>query len=232
MRNIFKLLKYNFGIYDSGISKMGYVIALVFLVFFSLGGRINIPYVPEIMSGLSIAFVASFLGINFIVAIIKFSLQVSKDEGNLVFMFPVKSWEFMVAKFLEFTIMQAVIVLVVLITSLLSLSSISGMIVLTSVATAFGTVVAYIAITSYIVIFASYINNTFLCVLAVIFGGGIIESIVEFINWGITRILPYVYLRIGTFIEIDIIDTLLNGVWIILLVVIGIKHLNKKLDIM
>lgn len=232
MRNIFKLLKYNFGIYDSGISKMGYVIALVLLVFLGLGGRINIPYVPELMSGLSIAFVASFLGINFIVAIIKFSLQVSKDEGNLVFMFPVKSWEFMVAKFLEFTIMQAVIVLAVLITSLLSLSSISGMIVLTSVATAFGTVVAYIAITSYIVIFASYINNTFLCVLAVIFGGGIIESIVEFINWGITRILPYVYLRIGTFIEIDIIDTLLNAVWIILLVVIGIKHLNKKLDIM
>lgn len=96
---------------------------------------------------------------------------------------------------------------------------------------AFGTIAAYIIITSFIVIFSTYIYNIGLCILSVIVGGGIIQGFVAGINKFITNLFPYVYLKIGSFIEIDLISMLLGILWVGILVTMAVNHLDKKLDI-
>ena len=81
------------------------------------------------------------------------------------------------------------------------------------------------------VIFSSYIKNTALYILAVVIGGSIIQGIVEGIIKTITNFLPYIYMKIGTFIEIDLVHSLLSLSWIIFIVYLAIYHLDKKLDI-
>ena len=231
MNNVLNILKYNFGKYNSGISKILYIIAFIFLSLLAFGTFIKTPFIGEIVSVINIAVISTFLAVNLIVSIIKFSLQISKDQGKLLFTLPVNSWEYIIAKYIEFAILQGSIVLVVYIISIFSGNSIANIINLVSASTAFGTLIAYIIITSFITIFSSYIHNTALCVLAVIFLGGIIQSTVEIIKWIITGFLPYVYLRIGSFVEINLLSGTLSCLWIATLILIAIRHLDKKLDI-
>ncbi|WP_411168956.1 hypothetical protein ACH36K_17975 [Clostridium sp. MB05] len=231
MNNVLNILKYNFGKYNSGISKILYIIAFIILCLLSFGTFIKIPFIGEIVSAINIAVISTFLAVNLIVSIIKFSLQISKEQGKLLFTLPVNSWEYIIAKYIEFAILQGSIVLVVYIISIFSRNSMANIINLVSASTAFGTLIAYIIITSFITIFSSYIHNTALCVLAVIFLGGIIQSTVEIIKWIITGLLPYVYLRIGSFIEIDLISTMLGAVWLVVIALLSVNHLDKKLDI-
>ena len=121
--------------------------------------------------------------------------------------------------------------MIVYLFSLISVNSVSSLVRLVSISTAFGTIVGYIFIASFTVIFSSYFNNAVLVILAVILGGGFIQSIVEGIIWAVTRVFPYVYMRVGTFIEVDIINTLLSLAWTVALVYMAIYHLDKKLDI-
>lgn len=231
MNNIFNILKYNFGKYNSGIGKILYIIAFIILCVSTLGIFTKVPFIGELMSIMNIAFISTFLVINFIASIIKFSSQISKDNGKLIFTLPIKAWEFMIAKYIEFIILQGSIALVAYIVSSFSGNTMAEVVKITSVAVAFGTTVSYIVITSFIVIFSSYIYNLGLCILAVIVGGGIVQSFVSGINWFITNLFPYVYLKIGSFIEIDLISTLLGALWLVILVMTAINHLDKKLDI-
>lgn len=231
MKNIFNILKYNFGKYNSGINKILYIILLVILIFSTCGTFIRVPFVAEVISVMNIAFVSLFLVVNFIVSLIKFSSQISKDKGKLIFTLPIKSWEFIIAKYIEFIILQGIIALIVYVITSFTRNSMAGALRVTALATAYGTTIAYIIITSFIVIFSSYIKNLGLCILAVIIGGGIIQGFVSKINWLITKLFPYVYIEIGSFIEIDIISSLLWILWMVILVITSINHLDKKLDI-
>ncbi|WP_291648685.1 hypothetical protein [Clostridium sp.] len=231
MNNVLNILKYNFGKYNSGISKILYVIAFVILCILTLGIFIKIPFVGELMSIMNIVFISTFLGINFITSIIKFISQISKDNGKLIFTLPIKAWEFMIAKYLEFIILQGSIAVMAYIISSLSNNTMAEVVKMASFGVAFGTTAAYIVITSFIVIFSSYIYNVGLCVLAVIVGGGIIQGFVSEINRFITNLFPYIYLKIGSFIEIDLISTLLGILWVGILVTMAVNHLDKKLDI-
>lgn len=231
MKNIFNILKYNFGKYNSGINKILYIIALVILIFSTCGTFIRIPFVAEFISVINIAFVSLFLVVNFIVSLIKFSSQISKDKGKLIFTLPIKSWEFIIAKYMEFIILQGIIALIVYVITSFTGNSMADAVKVTALATAYGTTIAYIIITSFIVIFSSYIKNVGLCILTVIIGGGIIQGFVSKINWLITKLFPYVYIEIGSFIEIDIISSLLWILWMVILVITSINHLDKKLDI-
>ena len=67
--------------------------------------------------------------------------------------------------------------------------------------------------------------------LAVIFGGGIIQVFIESTIDGIVSFFPYVYIKFGTFISIDIIESIINLIWLAFLVWLSIYHLDKKLDI-
>lgn len=231
MKNILNILKYNFGKYNSGISKILYMSAFIILCMLTLGIFIKVPFIGELMSVMSIAFISTFLAINFIISIIKFISQISKDNGKLIFTLPIKAWEFMIAKYIEFIILQGSIALVAYIVSSLSGNAMAEVVKMAVFGVAFGTTAAYIVITSFIVIFSSYIYNVGLCILAVIVGGGIIQSFVSGINRFITNLFPYVYLKLGSFIEIDLISMLLGILWVGILVTIAINHLDKKLDI-
>lgn len=95
----------------------------------------------------------------------------------------------------------------------------------------FGTTVAYIFIISLIIVFSSYINNKALSMTAALIGGSIIQGIVGGAIKIVTNLMPYIYIRIGTSIEIDVIYTILSLLWIIFIVWVAIYYLDKKLDI-
>lgn len=105
MKNVLNILKYNFGKYNSGISKILYIISFIILCILTLGIFIKVPFIGELMSIMNIAFISTFLGINFVTSVIKFISQISKDNGKLIFTLPIKSWEFMIAKYIEFIIL-------------------------------------------------------------------------------------------------------------------------------
>lgn len=231
MKNIINIIKYNFAKYNMGVGKVFYIIGLILILLVNISTFTRIPYVSEILSLINVGFVATFLVVNFITSIVIFYKQVSREEGRLIFTFPIKAWEFIIAKFTEFIIIQGGFALIVYLFSLISVNSVSSLVRLVSISTAFGTIVGYIFIASFTVIFSSYFNNAVLVILAVILGGGFIQSIVEGIIWAVTRVFPYVYMRVGTFIEVDIINTLLSLAWTVALVYMAIYHLDKKLDI-
>lgn len=231
MKNIINLLKYNFGRYHTGTSKILYIIgfSVLFINTFSILTRI--PIISEIIALSNIALICTFLGLNFIGSIIRFVRQISKEKGKLLFTFPFKSYEFVIAKILEFTIIQGGIVLVGYIMSILSVDSISDLIKISSFSVAYGTIISYIITISLITIVLSYIKNVALSMVVVVIGGSILTGIFDKIIYSITNIFPYLYIKIGNFMEIDIIYFLLTLGSISFLVYLAIYHLEKKLDI-
>lgn len=231
MRNIINLLKYNFGKYHTGTSKILYIIGFSFLIINTFSILIAIPGLREVLALFNIGVISTFLSINLILAIVRFVRQISKEKGKLLFTLPVKSNEFLISKILEFIIVQGVIVIVAYIMALILPSSVASLIRKVSISVAYGTTVSYIIIISFITIAISYIKNTALGVITVLIGGSIITGIADKIINLITNLFPYLYINIGGFIEIDIIYFLLSLASITLLVYLAIYHLEKKLDI-
>ncbi|MGN0027141.1 MAG: hypothetical protein ACI33I_09100 [Clostridium sp.] len=231
MKNIINLLKYNFGKYHMSKSKIFYIIGLIILCFNCIAMFIRVPILGEVISFLNIGFVVTFLSINFIWSIFRFQTQISKEKGKLLFTLPIKSHEFIIAKIIKFILIQGIIVFITMIMTLISGNSLRELVNLSSTAVMYGTIIAYIIIISFMVIFSSYIKNTALYILAVVIGGSVIQGIVEGIIETITKFLPYIYMQIGTFIEIDLIHCLLSLSWIIFIVYLAIYHLDKILDI-
>ncbi|MDU5107710.1 hypothetical protein [Clostridium sp.] len=212
-------------------SKIFYIVGLVILCFNFIGMFARIPILGEMISLLNIGFVVTFLSINFIWSLVRFQTQISKEKGKLLFTLPIKSHEFIIAKIIEFILIQGIIVFITMLMTLISGNSLRDLVNLSSIAVMYGTIIAYIIIISFMVIFLSYIKNTALYILAVVIGGSIIQGIVEGIIKTITNFLPYIYMKIGTFIEIDLVHSLLSLSWIIFIVYLAIYHLDKKLDI-
>ena len=231
MRNIINILKYDFGKYHTSKSVIFYVIGIIVVLFNSMGLFIKLPIAAQIISVLNVSFIVTFMVITFIWSIIRFKSQISKEKGRLIFTFPIKSHEFMIAKIIEFIIIQVIIVFLANIVSLISRNDFMNLISKTSMAVMLGTTVAYITIICFITIFLSYIKNTGLCVLAVIFGGGIIQTIIESVIDGIVSVFPYIYIKFGNLPAIDIIYSVINLTWLAFLVWLTIYHLDKKLDI-
>ncbi len=231
LKNIINLLKYNFGKYHMSKSKIFYIIGLIILCFNFIGMFTRVPFLSEIVSLLNVGFVVTFLSINFVWQIVRFQTQISKEKGKLLFTFPIKSHEFMLAKIIEFIIIQGIVVLITNLAALALGNNLMGLINLSSTAVMYGTVIAYIMIISFMVICSSYIKNTALSIITVIIGGGIIQGIIEWIIKIVTNLFPYIYLRIGSRIEIDLLYSLLSFAWIIFIVYLAIYHLDKKLDI-
>ena len=212
-------------------SKVFYIVGLVILCFNFIGMFARIPILGEMISLLNIGFVVTFLSINFIWSLVRFQTQISKEKGKLLFTLPIKSHEFIIAKIIEFILIQGIIVFITMLMTLISGNSLRDLVNLSSIAVMYGTIIAYIIIISFMVIFSSYIKNTALYILSVVIGGSIIQGIVEGIIKTITNFLPYIYMKIGTFIEIDLVHSLLSLSWIIFIVYLAIYHLDKELDI-
>lgn len=231
MRNIINLLKYNFGKYHTGTTKILYIIGLSILLINTFSVVTRIPVISEIIALTNIGLISLFLGLNFIGAVIRFVRQITKEKGKLLFTFPIKSYEFLAAKILEFIIVQGVIVVLAYIMSLISSSSVSNLIIKATFSMAYGSIVSFIIIISFITISLSYIKNVALSIIAALIGGSIISGIVDKIIYSIANLFPYLYIKIGSFIEIDIIYFLLSLGSISFLIYLAIYHLEKKLDI-
>lgn len=174
-------------------SKVFYIVGLVILCFNFIGMFARIPILGEMISLLNIGFVVTFLSINFIWSLVRFQTQISKEKGKLLFTLPIKSHEFIIAKIIEFILIQGIIVFITMLMTLISGNSLRDLVNLSSIAVMYGTIIAYIIIISFMVIFSSYIKNTALYILSVVIGGSIIQGIVEGIIKTITNFLPYIY---------------------------------------
>lgn len=223
MKNIINIMKYSF----KGL-RIFYFIELIILIIGVAGGRI----LEQITGGWdSIALLSTVFTANFIVGIIIFSTQISKDHGRLLFLAPIKGMEFIIGNFLQLVIVNLGVLIISILTLLINTGSINSDIVLMNVIVAGSLMLAYLIITSLIAIFGSYINNTFLVVMAVIFGSMIGDVIYELITSFILSVMPYVYMTIDNIIEIDLISVLFAVLTIVSLQVIAGKHIDKKLDI-
>ena len=144
MRNIINLLKYNIGKYNVGGNKSFYIIGIFILFINTIGTFVKTPILSGITFALSTTFTIIFLVVNFIVAISSFVKQISKENGKLLFTFPIKPYEFIIAKILEFSIIQVIIVLITYIATIFSGNSLVNLIKLPSVVVMFVTIVSYI----------------------------------------------------------------------------------------
>lgn len=223
MKNVLNLMKYGF----KGL-RIFYFVELIVMVIGVASSRVIADFTGgwDIIALVSVVFTTNFIG-----AIILFSTQLSKENGRLLFLTPIKGSEFIIANLLQLIVVDLVVLFITLISNVINTGSINIDILLIAAVIAYGLLLAYLIITPLIAIIASYIKNTFTVVMTVIFTAMIGNLIYEIITWIISGVLPYVYMTIGNRIEINILEVILSTVILIALQVIAGKHIDKKLDI-
>lgn len=233
MRNIVNIIKYN--IRESAILysiEVGLLLLVCIIAKFSnIGNFINIGNgfsgIPTSSFIISVLFIiptaVCIMSINFVIAIINFSKQISKDRGRLIFMTPVKGGEFMVAKYLEFIVTNLPFFIVAIIPIIsIEINPISIDIIVPF----FGMLMTYIIITSLIVIARSHVNKTILVVILVIIGLMLVGGLTDSIKY----MLPNAYISINE-VNFELIKPISNIIIMIILSIFASKNLNSKLDI-
>jgi len=225
MKNIVNVMKYSFK-----SLKILYFIELIIVLLGLVTGR----FIAMFTGGWDIVVVVATLGTaNFIAHIILFSNQLSKEYGSLLFLTPIKGIEFIIGNLLELILINLLIMIMVILVNIINIGSVNSGILL-SMASSMWLIVAYLIITSLIAIFASYIRNTFLVIISVVFASIIGNAIYEGIASRILGWLPYVYMTIGKSnnIEIDIISAILGLAVLIGIQIVAASHIDKKIDIL
>lgn len=224
MKNIVNVMKYSFK-----SLKILYFIELIIVLLGLVTGR----FIAMFTGGWDIVAVVATLGTaNFIAHIILFSNQLSKEYGRLLFITPIRGIEFIIGNLLELILVNLGFILITIIINIVNIGTINSEILISMVASMW-LIVAYLIITSLIVIFASYIRNTFLVIITVVFASIIGNGVYEAISSRILGWLPYVYMTIGerNIIEIDIISSILGLGILIALQIVAASHIDKKIDI-
>ena len=209
MKNIINLIKYNLKsqrialIIEAIIITLGLPLGMLFGLIFP--GEFY--YIPVISVALTI---------NFIVAIVKYIKSLSSEDGRMIFMAPISGWQFILAKFLEFLIIQVSAIILVCILTILSNGDIFSIFkIATSILLGLST--SYIFITSFIVIVSCYFNKVSMRVFM---------TIVSMI-----LLLPYFYVSIGNLITFNIINMIIDLIAYFALIAGSIYCLDNKLDI-
>lgn len=224
MKNIANVMKYSFK-----SLKILYFIELIIVLLGLFTGR----FIAIFTGGWDIVAIVATLGtVNFIAHIILFSNQLSKEYGRLLFLTPIRGIEFIIGNLLELISVNIVFISITIIINIINIGSVNNE-MLVSMVESMWLIVAYLIITSLIVIFSSYIRNTFLVIIMVVFASIIGNEIYEAISSRILVWLPYVYMTIGksNIIEIDIISLILGLAVLILLQIVAASHIDKKIDI-
>ena len=223
MKNIINLIKYNLKsqrialIIEAIIITLGLPLGMLFGLIFP--GEFY--YIPVISVALTI---------NFIVAIVKYIKSLSSEDGRMIFMAPISGWQFILAKFLEFLIIQVSAIILVCILTILSNGDIFSIFkIATSILLGLST--SYIFITSFIVIVSCYFNKVsmrvFMTIVSMILFGIVIGSLK-----GINILsLPYFYVSIGNLITFNIINMIIDLIAYFALIAGSIYCLDNKLDI-
>ena len=182
MRNIVSIIKF-----DIKSKKIQLIIEFAVILFFIirrliLGGRVpsDVTFIPVI---------SVVLIINFIISIGKFLKSISIEEGRLLFLTPIKGWELICAKYLEFIGLGLLLILFTSIGNMI-IGGDSKLIIITSLSILLGVFILFILITSLIVIFKSYISNTGTCVILTIISMWIIAILIV-LCWSIIMVLTF-----------------------------------------
>lgn len=223
MKNVLNIMKYSF----KGL-RVFYFIELIVMVIGVASSKLIADFTGgwDIIALVSVVFTTNFIG-----SIILFSTEISKDNGRLLFLTPIKGIEFIIGNLLQLMIVDLGILFITLISNVINTGSVNIDILLIAAVIAYGLLLGYLVITSLIAIIASYIKNTFTAIVSVILtfiiGSVMYEIIASIILW----VLPYVYMTIGNRISIDVLSVILSTVTLIALQVVAAKHIDKKLDI-
>lgn len=176
----------------------------------------------------------SFMSISvilvFIFLIIQFSSEVSSGKGQLLFMAPIKSWQFLSAKYILHTIVQTIIVALISLVAFIGNVSLKNEIFITGLSLLGSFTIIYIIICSFIIIYGSFISNVGIIITLVTITSIILPSLLSFIVEMLLYYLPYFYLRIGVF-EIDILFTIIMIALFGFMIYISNRLLDTKLDI-
>ncbi len=95
MKNIINLIKF-----DIKAQKVQLIIEISIIVFLTIQLSIFWSKLPSEL--IFIPVVSMFLIVNSIMLIVKFLKSISIDEGRLLFIAPIKGWELVFSKYLEF----------------------------------------------------------------------------------------------------------------------------------
>lgn len=171
-----------------------------------------------------------------IMAIIRMCNEIGKEEGRLLFLAPIRGIEYVMAQYLKFTVNTMGGVLVIIIICLLNGLDKEQLKVYAVVGTLIYilTFCLFAIITSMVLIVRSYVKTTSLCVVAIVIGCSVYQAIIEILRYSFEKIGLTVYMYIensGQTIEIELISLVIRIALIICLVVVGIKHFDKKLEI-
>lgn len=225
-KNIFGIMKYTF------ISlRIPYIIEAVIL------GLAFIPnlFISKISHGVDlIPAISIALTINFIAHLVTLARQLSKEEGRLLSLTPVKGGELLLGNFLELLSVDLVISIVPFLWSYILSGKNPSLLISIILPMMYGLILGYLILAPIIVIASSYIASTGLRVLAVILGCVIGNSIYDFVANGILKLLPYFYFSFeGIYSgEIDIFAFILGLITIVGLYIFAAHNINKKLDIL
>ncbi|MGL5353808.1 MAG: hypothetical protein ACRDA5_10875, partial [Clostridium sp.] len=156
MKNVLNIIKYSFN-----SLKLLYFIEAIILI---IGGVISI-LISRFTGGLdTIVLVSVMATMNFIAHFILFAKELSKDNGNLLFLAPIKGIEFIIGNLLELVIVNIIIVAIM---SLINIGSFNMELLQINISISIGLITAYLIITSLIGIVAPYIRNKFLSVIVI-----------------------------------------------------------------
>lgn len=222
MKSAVNIIKYNLREQRNLFIIEGSILVILTILSLVIPSWVSVPVfiIPTI---------STMLAVNFIISIIKFAQGISSDEGRVLFLAPIKGWQYLFAKNLEFIITQASVILLGYIGTLVS-SEGSSLVAIVGLSTGFGLTIAYVLITAFIPIVASYFRKTFVRVVMTIIAF-VVYSIFGFIIEIVSYFLPYVYMSIGDFTEINLVGILLNLISFGIVIWLAIYHIDNKLDI-
>lgn len=221
--NIKNIIKYNLKEQKNLFIIEGSVILIFTIVAFVLPRWFS-------LSVMMIPAVSTILTVNFIIGIIRFTQGISGDEGRRLFLAPIKGWQYMLAKCLEYIVIQVLVIIICYIATIISGNS-GSLVAIVGLSTGFGLTIAYIFIIAFIPIVSSYFRNNFVRVLMIIAAFviyGVFSFIIEILTY---NTLPYVFMEIGNFMEINLISTLFNFASFGAIIWSAIYHIDNKLDI-
>lgn len=225
-KNIFGIMKYTF------ISlRIPYIIEAVIwcLAFIPNLFISKISHGVDLIPTISIALI-----INFVSHLVVLARQLSKEDGRLLSLTPVKGGELLLGNFLELLSVDLVITIIPFLWSYILSGKTPSLLISIIIPMMYGLILSYLALAPIIAIASSYIASTGLKVLAVILGSIIGNSIYDFISKGILKLLPYFYFSFdGVYSgEIDIFAFMLGLLTIVGLYIFAAHNINKKLDIL
>lgn len=223
MKNIVNIIKF-----DIINKKVQLIIEAAVILFFTIQLSTFWSWIPSEYTFIPV--ISVILLISLISTIVKFMKSISSEEGRLLFLAPIKGWEFLFAKYIGFTIEGITIVVLTIIGAAISGGEL-GMLAVTSISILWAFLILLIFITTLSIIYKSYFNSTGICIILTVITMVVVSGVISILELICYIALPSVYLIIGDFLEINLFNSFVYIVIFVGLIYMSINHIDKKLDI-